>query len=247
MGARRTRPEWAARLEKLRDKLGLSQAALARRLNVSAMAPSRWERGVHEPPASIYLQLGRMAGPKECWYFWKQAGLKKSDIEAVCGKVVGKATEGKSDFFVSASPGLEINGQKLVVVPVYEMNCCAPPRKTTAEFVAVPADWVPNPKTTYCVKMVGEFMSPMLRPGAIVGIDESVNAQDELEGKMVICSHKEKGNVIHWLQKMGNSAMLVPENRDFPPTYIQNDDWKIGGKILWWFSTAPGAVPGAIQ
>jgi phage repressor protein C with HTH and peptisase S24 domain len=242
MGARKRRPEWAEKLELLRGKLGLSQAALARKLNVSAMAPSRWERGVHEPPASIYLELGKMAGPKECWYFWGQAGLKKSDVQAVLGK-----STSKSDFFISASPGLEINGQKVVVVPVYPMDCCSPPRKASAEFVAVPAAWVPNPKTTYCVKLVGDFMSPMLRAGAIVGIDESFNDYTTLEGKMVLGTHKEKGGVIHWLQKIGPSLVLVPENRNHPPTYIQNNDWTIGGKILWWFSTAPAIFPEATR
>ena len=242
MGARKSRPEWALRLEKLREKLGLSQAALARKLNVSAMAPSRWERGVHEPPSSIYLELGKMAGPRDCWYFWQQAGLKKSDIDKVC-----KAAEQKSDFFVSAAPGLEINGQKLVVVPVYEMDCCSPPRKTSKEFVAVPESWVPNPKATYCVKMVGDFMSPMLSAGAIVGIDESITGHDVLEGKMVLSSHKEKGSVINWLQKIGASTVLVPENRSHPPIYVQNGDWTIGGKILWWFATAPGAAPSRVQ
>src|SRR3954470_19594522 len=77
---RHSRPEWANRLEGLREKLGLSQAALAKKLNVSAMATSRWERGVNQPPASIYLQLGKMAGDPGCWYFWERAGLRKSDI-----------------------------------------------------------------------------------------------------------------------------------------------------------------------
>lgn len=238
-GRKKTKPDWARKLETLREKLGLSQAALARRLKVSAMAPSRWERGVHEPPSSIYIELGKMAGPKDCWYFWKQAGLKKSDVEAV----FDCKGESKSEFFISASPGLEINGQKVVIIPVYPMDCCSPPRKTSAEFVAVPATWVPNPETTYCVKLVGDFMSPMLRPGAIVGIDESMNRHDELEGMMVLGSHKEKGGLVHWLQKIGNSMVLVPENRDYPPTYIQNDDWQISGKILWWFSTPSSGFP----
>ena len=80
------RPEWADRLEALRQKQGLSQAALAKKLNVSAMAPSRWERGVHEPPAAVFLQLGKIAGKPDCWYFWELAGLTKRDVTLALGK-----------------------------------------------------------------------------------------------------------------------------------------------------------------
>src|SRR5437764_5425441 len=78
-----SRPEWADELEALRLDLGLSQAALARKLNVSAMAPSRWERGVNQPPAEVFVELGKLAGTGKCWYFWGHAGLRKSDVAAV--------------------------------------------------------------------------------------------------------------------------------------------------------------------
>jgi hypothetical protein len=45
--------------------------------------------------------------------------------------------------------------------------------------------------------------------------------------------------MVHWLQRYGKSEVLVPENKDHPPTYIQNSDWKIIGRVLWWLSQAP--------
>src|SRR3954466_11531283 len=78
-----SRPEWADRLESLRERLRMSQAALAKKLNVSAMAPSRWERGVHEPPADVFLQLGKLAGKRECWYFWERAGITRREVTLV--------------------------------------------------------------------------------------------------------------------------------------------------------------------
>jgi DNA-binding XRE family transcriptional regulator len=68
------------RIEQLRGRLGMSQTALAKQLEVSAMAVSRWERGVNEPPTACYIALGKLAGPKECWYFWQRAGLSKHDL-----------------------------------------------------------------------------------------------------------------------------------------------------------------------
>ena len=73
------RPDWAARIERLRDRLQFSQTELARKLHVSAMAISRWERGVNEPPSHSYIALGKLAGIDGCWYFWERAGITKAD------------------------------------------------------------------------------------------------------------------------------------------------------------------------
>jgi DNA-binding XRE family transcriptional regulator len=74
------RPDWAQRIEKLRDRLHLSQTEFARKLDVSAMAVSRWERGINEPPANCYIALGKLAGQDGCWFFWECAGITKHDV-----------------------------------------------------------------------------------------------------------------------------------------------------------------------
>jgi DNA-binding transcriptional regulator YiaG len=81
--ARLARSEWATRVEKLRERLHLTQMELARLLSVSAMAISRWERGINEPPAEAYIRLGKLAGNPDCWFFWERAGLSKSDVKRV--------------------------------------------------------------------------------------------------------------------------------------------------------------------
>src|SRR3954453_10114386 len=75
--------EWADRIITLRHRLKMSQSELGRRLSSSAMAVSRWERAVQEPPANIYIQLGNMTGDPECWYFWGRAGLQSEDLMRV--------------------------------------------------------------------------------------------------------------------------------------------------------------------
>src|SRR2546421_12737054 len=74
---------WASRLITLRRRMGVSQSELGKQLNSSAMAVSRWERGVQEPPANIYIQLGNITGDPECWYFWGRAGLHSGDVMGV--------------------------------------------------------------------------------------------------------------------------------------------------------------------
>ena len=54
--------EWARRIIALRRRLQMSQSELGKQMNASAMAVSRWERGVQEPPANIYVQLGNLTG-----------------------------------------------------------------------------------------------------------------------------------------------------------------------------------------
>jgi DNA-binding transcriptional regulator YiaG len=54
--------EWAKRILALRRRLKMSQSDLGKQMNASAMAVSRWERGVQEPPANVYIQLGNLTG-----------------------------------------------------------------------------------------------------------------------------------------------------------------------------------------
>src|ERR1700761_1960781 len=74
------RPAWAARVLGLREHLGMSQSAFGQKLQSSAMAVSRWERGVQEPPSHSYLEIGNLAGDSRCWYFWGRAGLRSEDV-----------------------------------------------------------------------------------------------------------------------------------------------------------------------
>lgn len=86
-GVKLAHPEWARKIQDLRHKLGLSQTAFADLLRVSAMAVSRWERGINKPPGEAYIALGKLAGSPDCWYFWEKTGLKRSDLERALKRV----------------------------------------------------------------------------------------------------------------------------------------------------------------
>src|SRR5207249_6287938 len=75
--------EAAQRIRALRGKMKLSQLEIGRRVNSSAMSVSRWERGLLEPSAEIYIQLGYLAGDPDCWDFWRRAGLRSEDLMRV--------------------------------------------------------------------------------------------------------------------------------------------------------------------
>jgi DNA-binding transcriptional regulator YiaG len=76
-------PNWSKKLEFMRRALLLSQHASGKRIGVSAMAVSRWERGTTEPSGNAYLKLGNIAGDPLCWYFWRRAGLTPADVMRV--------------------------------------------------------------------------------------------------------------------------------------------------------------------
>lgn len=78
--AKAAAPEWSQKIATFRHALKLSQSEFANRLGASAIAVSRWERGIQKVPANIYIRLGNMAGDPLCWYFWGSAGLRRADV-----------------------------------------------------------------------------------------------------------------------------------------------------------------------
>jgi transcriptional regulator with XRE-family HTH domain len=76
-------PEWSQNILAFRKALKLTQGELGKRLNTSAMAVSRWERGDAEPPADAYIRLGNIADDPLCWFFWGRAGLSTADVMRV--------------------------------------------------------------------------------------------------------------------------------------------------------------------
>src|ERR1700719_1060507 len=72
--------EWAQQIRALRQRLQVSQGDLARSLDCSAMTVSRWENGQLAPTAHYYIELGKLAGKSDCWFYWERAGLQSSDV-----------------------------------------------------------------------------------------------------------------------------------------------------------------------
>src|SRR5262249_57170483 len=54
---REAAPEWVSQITALRDRLGITQAELARRLTCSAITIARWERGLHTASAEHFRRL----------------------------------------------------------------------------------------------------------------------------------------------------------------------------------------------
>src|SRR5215469_8259020 len=75
---REATPEWVSQITAMRDRLGINQSELARRLECSAMTISRWERGLLQPSAEHFIQLGNLGNRTQAWFFWEMAGIQRA-------------------------------------------------------------------------------------------------------------------------------------------------------------------------
>jgi hypothetical protein len=79
-------PRWARQIKALRTDLGLNQLAFGKKLKCSSMVISRWERGLQKPPADCLIAMGKIAGPRSGWFFWKMAGIDRASARRMLGE-----------------------------------------------------------------------------------------------------------------------------------------------------------------
>jgi len=227
----------------------MSQSELGKLLSSSAMAVSRWERGVQEPLANIYIQLGNLTGDPECWYFWGRAGLHSDDLMRVLPAVRSRLRRDRLPNLQVVQAGVR-SGRKqqnnLVAIPVLPVSVATHGGKgdpVTAldqvhpeAMLAAPSEWCPNPASTSCLRVHGRSMMPLIHDGYIIAVDTSQTSHARLYGQIVVAAHKEQGLVVSRLQRFDHTEVLMPENREYESTAISG--WRIVAKILWWIGRA---------
>ena len=246
----RTIPEWAKRIERLRGSLNLGQAQLGEELQYSAMAISRWERGLQEPSADVYIKLGKLAVRQERWFFWGRAGLNKTDIQNEMSQLKGAFSE--VEVVIAGSGAEKVPAQKtqLVAIPLLRVHAGShgqegdrvfdlsqSPRE---EVIAAPLSWCPNPRSTSCLRVKGKSMVPMIYDGDILAVDSSQTKHSELNNKIVVASHREKGLSVSRFKRINGIELLESDNRDYEAvTFSRDRNWQIVGKVLWLIRQTP--------
>jgi transcriptional regulator with XRE-family HTH domain len=248
-------PEWAQRIIALRRRLECSQGELGRRLDCSAMTVCRWEGGHQPPTAEHYIQLGRLAGAPECWFFWELAGLRTADVVRTLPdrerKKLPVATLPELEI-VSAGPGTRRQeSAPLVAIPLLKAFAGTPgcagdknvnlDRAPSSRVLGAPREWCPNPTYTSMVRLKGRSMEPLIREGDIVAIDSFQTDRADLDGKIVVVSSEEKGICISRFRHYETVDVLEPENHmQYSPIVLKKSSgWRIIGRVLWWISEAP--------
>jgi SOS-response transcriptional repressor LexA len=242
-----TKSEWATRIATLRRHLQISQSELGKQTNSSAMAVSRWERGVQEPPANVYIQLGNLTGDPECWYFWGRAGLQSEDLMRVLPAVRSRLRKDRIPSLRVVEAGAHRTVRRkdnLVAIPVLPVIVATHGGKGDSadllaqarpeSMLAAPSEWCPNPAYTSCLRVHGRSMMPLIHDGYIIVVDTSQSNRLKLYGQIVVAAHKEQGLIVSRLQRFDHTEVLVPENREYESTAVSASGWRIVAKILWW-------------
>jgi transcriptional regulator with XRE-family HTH domain len=236
-GTKLAKPEWAEKIGKLREKLQLNQAALARLLHVSPMAVSRWERAVNEPEAGFYIQMGTLAGEPDCWYFWQRAGLPSKELI--------RTLRQDSQVKLPAKPGATEPEDAQRSIPLlnatastsgpgdHEPNLDHLP---SIAAIVVPSGWIENHLATKCLYVKGDGMAPFLPSGSIAAVDLSQFDRTRLYGQIVLVWHKDHGLKIHRLQRDGEIEILVSGEKVQAAVTTIDRNWRILGKVVWWLS-----------
>ena len=252
----RTIPDWAKRIHELRTRLRIPQGELARLLDCSAMTVSRWENGQLEPTAHYYVELGKLAGKTDCWFYWERAGLQSSDVVRVLPerekRQLPAQVEPELDL-VEAGSGARLEPlqkPKMVHIPVLlavagthggegdkrdNLN-----RIPARDMMGAPTEWCPNPGYTSLLRVKGRSMEPLIHDGDIAAVDSSQTDRTQLDGKVVIVSHEEKGLCVSRLRRYPKFDVLESENREYQAVVLdKGSGWHIVAKVLWWISAAP--------
>jgi len=260
MGKRKRRDhgptDWAEQIRNLRRELGISQSELARKLDCSAMTVSRWENGQLAPTARYYIELGKLAGKEECWFYWGRAGLQTSDVMPVLTERERKQFSARPEEqmeLASAGGGARQEAArkpKMVPIPVLQATVGTHGGQgdrhgnlshiPTREILGTPPEWCPNPSYTSLLRVRGHSMEPLIRDGDIAAVDSSQTNRAELDGKLVIVTNEEKGLCVSRLRRYPKFDVLESENREYQSVVLgKSSGWRIVARVLWWISAAP--------
>jgi SOS-response transcriptional repressor LexA len=244
--------ESSRKIADFRTSLNLNQSEFAKRLGASAIAVSRWERGIQKVPANIYVQLGKLAGDPLCWYFWGCAGLRTVDVMRVLPAANQRLQEDRLPKLRLAHAGgkkKSSNTADFVAVPLLPVHAGAPgeagdmvadleqvrPEAT----LAAPVEWCPNPQSTICLRVKGNSMSPLILDGYIIAVDTLDVHHDRLVGHIVVAWNEQRGLIVSRLIRFDHTDALVSDRREYESISLaQESNWRIIGKVLWWIGRA---------
>jgi SOS-response transcriptional repressor LexA len=194
-----------------------------------------------------------MGGDPLCWYFWGRAGLRNEDLMRVLPTFRNRISQTKVVHIRSVRAGAGKKRSKipqLVAIPVLKYAISSRGGKDGGDvmlqaapvesMIAAPNSWCPNPSNTFCLRVQGDSMAPLIRDGYIIVVDSSQNDHSKLRGKIVIAWHKNKGMAVSHLERYGPTEVLQPENKDFESIVLNGTEkWKILARVLWWIGKTP--------
>lgn len=241
-------PEWVSQITALRERIGINQAELARRLECSAMTISRWERGLLQPSAEHFIQLGNLGNRTEAWFFWEMAGIQPARmVEALGGTSRAKTAAGSVTVEIGNGDlraSLMKKTSTMIGVPL--LNTMAgthgiPGDKRNSlrtipatEEIAVPAGWCPNPTYTSLIRVSGDSMQPAIRDRDILAVDAYQTERRRLYGDIVLVTSEASGLSVSRLRRYDSIDVLEADDRQYEPVILKKSGGlRIVGRVLW--------------
>jgi phage repressor protein C with HTH and peptisase S24 domain len=240
-------PEWAQHITSLRERLGINQAELARRLECSAMTISRWERGLLQPSAEHFIQLGNLGNKSEAWFFWEMGGIQPSKVvDALDGSRSKKTVDLQRANGRGPVTRTDISA-KLAAIPVLRATVgthgVLGDRRSSlrgvasSTTVAVPASWCPNPSYTSVLRVKGRSMQPLIRQGDLLAVDTFQTERSDLYGHIIVAGTDQTGLCVSRLRRYDSVDLLEAEDRKYDSVVLtKGSRWRIVGKVIWWIS-----------
>jgi transcriptional regulator with XRE-family HTH domain len=241
-------PEWVSQITALRDRLGINQAELARRLECSAMTISRWERGLLQPSAEHFIHLGNLGNRTEAWFFWEMAGIQPARmVEALGATSRAKKSAESLNVEIAGHDGEALASDKRSqVVGVPLLKAVAGTHGTPGDrrnslraipaiqVIAVPSAWCPNPTYTSLIRVAGKSMQPVVRHHDILAVDAYQTERTRLYGQIVLVTSEAHGLSVSRLSRYDSIDVLEAEDRQFEPVVLKKSGrWRIVGRVLW--------------
>jgi SOS-response transcriptional repressor LexA len=218
----REKPEYSARISRLRKFLNLKQIPFARRLSVDQGAVSKWEAGKNRPEPSTFVRLAGLAHGVEKRWFLEQAGV--ADVSSPEPTKTRKRID-----------------DRLVWVPLLHDPVGAGLLRNVSEIdvdreIPFAADLMPNGGKLRAFKVSGDSMAPIINDGYVIVVDAAQRDPRKLVGQMV-AAREDDGITIKWLRKDKGEYLLVPQHVS-PRIDVRimraEDDWGIVGVVVKW-------------
>jgi SOS-response transcriptional repressor LexA len=235
----------------LRRARKLTQGALAKELNTSAMAVPPGSAARRNLPRRD-IRLGHLADDPLCWFFWGRAGLNTADLKRILPVARRRLRRDgiASVQIVHAGTVKSLKPADFVAIPVLPVHAATP--GVDAEEVAdldqlkpealwaAPAKWCPNPAKTVGLRVKGDSMSPLIPDGYIIAVDTSEVPRGELLGEIVVAwNAQEKRLLVSRLVRFDHTDALVSDQRQYHPVLLSLESkWRIVGRVLWWTGKA---------
>jgi transcriptional regulator with XRE-family HTH domain len=242
--------EWARRITSLRERLGINQAELARRMDCSAMTVSRWERSLLRPSAEHFIALGNFGTKTEAWFFWELAGIQPSKMVNSLSSSVREKKGFNAPQLDKAHAGAYPHRGEIINLPLLKAvvgtHGVPGDRRNSlrtipsSETIGAPSMWCPNPTYTSMLRVRGHSMEPLIRNGDIIAIDSFQTDRGALCDKIVVAASETAGLCVSRLRRYEDLDVLEGENRQHEPVILnKTSGWRIMGRVLWWISSAP--------